>query len=68
MNAGNIGGIIVLIAGFIFIKKKIKKRITKEVKIIDNISYPKYAKRQGRENRTEGRSRRRNPINIRFGL
>jgi len=42
MNAGNIFGIIVLIGGFIFAKKYIKQRMKREVKIIDNISYPKY--------------------------
>ncbi len=42
MNAGNIFGIIILIGGFIFIKKYVKKRIKREVKIIDNISHPNY--------------------------
>ncbi len=42
MNAGNIAGIIILIGGFIFTRKYVKKRMKREVKIIDNISYPKY--------------------------
>ncbi len=76
MNAGNVAGVIILVGGSILIKKYVYKRIEKEVKKIDNISYPKYDQRQRRETGSggrretgsEGRSKGRNPISIRFGI
>ena len=53
MNAGNVAGILVLIGGFIFAKKYSNRRFKREVKVIDNISYPIYDAR----NRTAASTR-----------